>query len=266
MAFRINSICASRDEVLADLKASGIIVRPSAVSPDGYVVESGPARAVNEAAREGLIYLQDEASQLVSRLLEPRPGHHVLDLCAAPGSKSSHIAALMADQGWILACDLHHHRLRVVSATSKRLGINSIDRVALDATRPLPFTEGTQTFDRVLVDAPCSGTGTLRSNPEIKWRFALEDISRLSELQLNLLEHAAAAVAQEGRLVYSTCSIEREENEDVVNRFLSGNAAFKIVQPNTSAGLITTEGFVRTSPHRHGCDGFFAAVLEKTNR
>lgn len=261
-AFRVNTLRVSINEVLSDLNTKGVTVRPSQLVPGGFVVESG-SRLVNEAAREGLIYIQDEASQLVSILLEPRSDHRVLDLCAAPGSKSSHIAALTEDQAWIIASDLHAHRLRVLRSTCKRLGINSIDSLALDATQPLPFIESEQTFDRVLLDAPCSGTGTLRSNPEIKWRLSVEDLTRLAELQLRLLERAAADVAQAGRLVYSTCSIEREENEDVVGRFLAGNAAFKVVRPGARADLITTEGFVRTFPHRHGSDGFFVAVLER---
>lgn len=263
-AFRVNTIRASIDEVLSDLNSKGATVRASQLAPGAFVVESGSARFVNEAARLGLVYIQDEASQLVSILLEPRGGHRVLDMCAAPGSKTSHIAALTKDEAWIIASDLHSHRLRVLAAACERLGINSIDSVAADATQPLPFIESAQTFDRVLLDAPCSGTGTLRSNPEIKWRLTFEDIARLSELQLNLLERGAAAVAQAGRLVYSTCSIEREENEGVVSRFLAGNVAFNVVKPNASADLITRDGFVRTFPHKHGCDGFFAAVLEKT--
>lgn len=263
-AFRINTLCVSSEEVLSDLETKGVTARASALTPDAFVVESGPSRLVNEATRQGLIYVQDEASQLVAIILEPRAGHRVLDLCAAPGSKASHIAALSEDRGWVLANDLHPHRLRVLRATCKRLGIKSIDAIASDATQPLPLIEA-QTFDRVLLDAPCSGTGTLRSNPEIKWRLTAEDITRLSELQLNLLERGAVAVAQAGRLLYSTCSIEREENEEVVSRFLAGNLAFKVVKPNASADLITIDGFVRTFPHKHGCDGFFAAVLEKTN-
>lgn len=264
-AFRVNTIRTSIDEVLADLNSKGVTIRASQLAPDGFVVESGAARFVNDAARLGLIYIQDEASQLVSVLLEPRGGHRVLDMCAAPGSKISHIAALTGDQAWIIATDLHPHRLRVLGGTCERLGITSIDSIAADGTQPLPFIESAQAFDRVLLDAPCSGTGTLRSNPEIKWRLTAADITRLSKLQLNLLERGAAAVAQAGILVYSTCSIEREENEDVVRRFLAGNVAFKVVKPNAPADLITRDGFVRTFPHKHGCDGFFAAVLEKTN-
>jgi 16S rRNA (cytosine967-C5)-methyltransferase len=264
-AFRVNTPRFSIDEALSELNAKGVTVRASQLVGNGFVVESGSARSVNEAARGGLIYLQDEASQLVSILLEPRSGHRVLDLCAAPGSKSSHIAALAEDRAWIVASDLHPHRLRVLRGTCERLGITSIDSIAMDATQPLPFIESARTFDRVLVDAPCSGTGTLRSNPEIKWRLSVEDLTRLAELQFGLLTRAASWVAPTGRLLYSTCSIEREENEEVVRRFLAGNAAFKTLMPDARADLITTEGFVRTFPHKHGCDGFFAAVLERTS-
>lgn len=264
-AFRVNTLRVPTEELLTDLNSKGVTVGTSKLAPDAFVVESGPARVVNDAARLGLIYIQDEASQLVSILLETASGHRVLDMCAAPGSKASHIAALTGDQAWIIASDLHPHRLRVLGETCERLGIASIDSIAADATRPLPLIESARMFDRVLLDAPCSGTGTLRSNPEIKWRLTAEDITRLSELQLNLLKRGAAAVAQGGRLVYSTCSIEREENEEVVSRFLAGNEAFKVVTPNAPADLITSDGFVRTFPHKHGCDGFFAAVLEKTN-
>ncbi len=118
-------------------------------------------------------------------------------------------------------------------------------------------------FDRVLVDAPCSGTGTLSGNPEIKWRLSADDITRLAELQFILMESGGSAVANGGRLVYSTCSIEREENEDVVRRFLEHNSTFQVIEPRAPAGLITIDRFVRTFPHRDGTDGFFAAVLER---
>jgi 16S rRNA (cytosine967-C5)-methyltransferase len=187
----------------------------------------------------------------------------VLDLCAAPGSKSSHIAALTQGKAWIVACDVHSHRLSSLAALSKRLGVNSIAAVALDATRELPFATDSPTFDRVLIDAPCSGTGTLRRNPEIKWRLTPDDVARLAGIQLNLLARAAPLVRKGGRLVYSTCSIEREENEDVIGRFLERDGSFCVNEPNVSE-MTTSEGFVRTFPHRHRMDGFFAAVLEKT--
>lgn len=262
-AFRVNTLLATADEALAHLKTEGVTARESEIASGAFVVESGPASALNQASRLGLIYVQDEASQLVSLLLEPRQGHRVLDACAAPGSKSSHIAALTEDKAWVVACDLHPHRLTTLRATCQRLGIASIDAVALDANQQLPFVAGAEQFDRVLVDAPCSGTGTLRANPEIKWRLSPDDITRLAKLQLSLLERGALSVATGGRLVYSTCSLEREENEEVVERFLGSGAPFRVIQPNPRADLITEDQFVRTFPHKHSADGFFAAVLER---
>ena len=261
-AFRVNTLRASVKEVLADLETEGVTTRESQVAHGAFVVDSGPASVMTPAARRGVIYVQDEASQLVSLLLEPKSGHRVLDLCAAPGSKTSHIAVLAEDKAWIIACDRHHHRLATLRATCERLGVQSVDELELDATRALPFADGRK-FDRVLVDAPCSGTGTLRGNPEIKWRLSADDLPRLAELQLSLLERAASEVVSGGRLVYSTCSIEREENEEVVGRFLEATTLFQVIEPNAPAGLITSDGFVRTFPHRNGTDGFFAAALQR---
>lgn len=262
-AFRINTFRTTVHEALTNLGAEGVITRESEVAPDAFVVESGPTSAIAEAARQGLIYVQDQASQLVSILLEPGSGHRVLDLCAAPGSKASHIASLTGGKAWIIGCDRQPQRVNSLRATCQRLGIDSVDAVSLDATQPLPFVESALSFDRVLLDAPCSGTGTLRGNPEIKWKLSPDDIPRLAELQLSLLGRAALSVASAGRLVYSTCSIEPEENEVVIDRFLQSGAPFRIVKPAASAAVITSEGFVRTFPHRHGTDGFFAAVLER---
>jgi 16S rRNA (cytosine967-C5)-methyltransferase len=262
-AFRINSLQTTADEILIHLREHGVITRESEISPGAFVVESGPTSVIAEAAQQGLIYVQDQASQLVSILLEPGSDHRILDLCAAPGSKASHIASLTGGKAWIIACDRHPQRVNSLRFTCQRLGIDSVDAVALDATQPLPFVESALTFDRVLLDAPCSGTGTLRGNPEIKWRLSPDDIPRMAELQLSLLGRAAFSVASTGRLVYSTCSIEREENEAVIDRFLKSGAPFRIVRPAARADLITSESFVRTFPHRHGTDGFFAAVLER---
>jgi 16S rRNA (cytosine967-C5)-methyltransferase len=139
-----------------------------------------------------------------------------------------------------------------------------VSPVACNAAGGLPFANGIL-FDRILVDAPCSGTGTLRTNPEIKWRLDADDIARLASVQLSLLASAAELLKPGGRLVYSTCSVEREEDEDVIEVFLEQNPAFRVTQPAAPAGTVTVEGFVRTFPDRHGTDGFFAAVLEKTD-
>lgn len=260
LAFRINTLRASQSEALAALDAEGIAYRPSSYVPGAFVLERG-ALVRSRAARDALIYIQDEASQLVSIALDVRPGQRILDLCAAPGSKSSHIASLISGAGFIVACDINPRRLSLLAKASEKLGASSVRALALDATKPLPF--GQAQFDRVLVDAPCSGTGTLRQNPEIKWRLAPGDINRLADLQLAILARAAEATAQGGRLVYSTCSIEPEEGEEVVERFLASGAPFRAIAPDVSPELITKDGFIRTFPHRHGMDGFFIAALER---
>lgn len=262
-AFRVNTLRATVDETLAGLQDSGLTSRPSNLVPGAFIVESGAASSLAQAVEHGIIYIQDEASQLVSLLLDPKSDERLLDMCAAPGSKSSHMAALAEEKAWVVACDIHQHRLVTLGATCQKLGIRSIDRVALDATLALPFSESAVPFDCVLIDAPCSGTGTLRRNPEIKWRLAPGDIERLADVQLRLLERATDVLRPGGRLVYSTCSIEREENEEVIRRFIEGGAPYSLLRPYAQPDLITAEGFVRTFPHRHGTDGFFAAVLEK---
>lgn len=262
-AFRVNTLKADEADTLRLLESRGVTLARSAYVPGAFVAESGSASEVQQAAASGSIYLQDEASQLVSELLGAKSGERVLDLCAAPGSKSSHLAALTDNGALIVACDIHTHRLARLAVTCNRLGADSVSPVALDATGELPFLAGAQRFDRVLIDAPCSGTGTLSRNPEIKWRLAPDAPSRLAELQLNLLRRATDVIKNAGRLVYSTCSVEEEEDEGVITRFIARGAPFRIVKPAAHASLITPEGFVRTFPHRHGTDGFFAAVLER---
>jgi 16S rRNA (cytosine967-C5)-methyltransferase len=261
VAFRVNTLRAGEAQALDFLKAAGVNVRRSAIVPGGYVVEGGAGPAIADAVRRGMIYLQDQASQLVSLLLEGRAGDRVLDLCAAPGSKTSHIADLTGNGAWIVACDIHPHRIATLAAICKSLGVECVDPLVLDAaTVDLPFSAA---FDRVLVDAPCTGTGTLRENPEIKWRLAPDDVARLAKIQARLLENASRVVAEGGRLVYSTCSIEREEGEDVVRQFLQESPGFRPVRPEVDSSLVTADGFVRTYPHTHGTAGFFAAVLER---
>ena len=193
--------------------------------------------------------MQDEASQLVAHVLGAAPFERVLDACAAPGSKTTHLAALARGRALVIAGDLYEHRLRVVAETCARLGVSGVQPVALDAEAALPFAE--ETFDRVLVDAPCTGTGTLRHNPEIRWRLSPESFRELPAVQGRILEEAARCLRRGGRLVYSTCSVEREENEEVVAAFLQTHTDFKQTQAT------------RTWPHRDDVDGFYVAALEK---
>ena len=179
---------------------------------------------------------------------------------AAPGSKTTLVDTL-APQAMIVAGDLHEHRVRTLNELAIAQGARGIQPVVYDAARPLPFAE--EAFDRVLVDAPCSGTGTLRRNPEIRWRLTIEDIKELSQKQIQILANASAVLRAGGRLVYSTCSVEPEENEEVVEGFLREHADFRVAVLDAPPELQTESGAIRTWPHRGGTDGFFIKVFER---
>jgi 16S rRNA (cytosine967-C5)-methyltransferase len=189
-----------------------------------------------------------------------RAGERVLDACAAPGSKATQVAALTRGRAEIVAGDLYDHRLRVILESAARQGVESITAVAFDAEAgALPFAE--ESFDRVLVDAPCTGTGTLRHNPEIRWRLAPADIAELAARQSRILTNAARVVRRGGRLVYSTCSVEPEENESVVAAFLEGHGDFRQERARVPEGLLTASGAARTWPQRDDTDGFYVAIF-----
>ncbi len=258
-AFRFTKKSKDRKQIIEELESQGAQVSPSQVAPDAWRID-GCGSALRELSRDGLIYPQDEASQLVAHLLGAQPGDSVLDVCAAPGSKTTHLAAL-APQALVIASDLHEHRLRTLVELARHQVVNEIKLVAYDATHRLPFADAQ--FDRVLVDAPCSGTGTLRRNPEIRWRLAPADIDQLAEKQTKILANASAAVRAGGRLVYSTCSVEPEENERVVENFLDTHEDFRRALLDVSLELQTENGAARTWPHRHQTDGFFVAAFER---
>ncbi|HEY5885294.1 MAG TPA: RsmB/NOP family class I SAM-dependent RNA methyltransferase, partial [Pyrinomonadaceae bacterium] len=187
----------------------------------------------------------------------------LLDLCAAPGSKTTHIAEVTNDSAFIVAGDLHHHRLKTVRSLSVLQGFSSVNCLTLDGLQPLPLPDNY--FDRVLIDAPCSGTGTLRRNPEIRWRISTGDIEDLAARQTKLLINAARTVKNGGRLVYSTCSVEMEENERVRHTFLENSKDFRPLELDIDPSLKTEPGVARTWPHRQGSDGFFISVFERLN-
>ncbi len=253
---------AAGDLVLEQLRAAGGKMQPSAIAQESWRIE-GASNLLRELARDGAIYIQDEASQLISHVLDAKARERVLDACAAPGGKTTHIAARTNDEAFIVAGDIHEHRLRTVFETCAQQGVTSVRPVILDATTALPFAQ--ELFDRVLVDAPCSGTGTLRRNPEIRWRIQNSDIEALAAQQKKILACAAQALRQGGRLLYSTCSIEVEENEAVVDDFLSRNRCFRQLSVNVPEPLKTASGFARTWPQRDGADGFFVAVFERAS-
>jgi 16S rRNA (cytosine967-C5)-methyltransferase len=261
-SFRVNTLRTDGDALINQLRAAGAAVAPSRVAPGAWRVEGGAGDVLRAHAGEGLIYMQDEASQLVAHVLGARAGERVLDVCAAPGSKTTHIAALAGDGAHVVAGDLREHRLRVVKESCERMGVGGVSLVELNAEASLPFAG--ETFDRVLVDAPCTGTGTLRHNPEIRWRLAPANIVELAAVQRKILSEAARVVRRGGRLVYSTCSVEREEGEEVVAEFLRSREDFKQLEATPApASLLLPSGAARTWPHRDDVDGFFVAALER---
>jgi len=262
-----------RDQVVRELTAAGLEVEDAELLNTALRVKGGSV-ARSAAFLEGRISIQDEASQAIPLLLQVKPGSHVLDLCAAPGGKTSPLARAACPGGLVVAADLHGHRLRAMSEQLERAGSQNVRLVQLDASNVLPFASG---FDRILADVPCSGTGTLARHPEIRWRLRPEQINEFHELQVAILNRAADFLAPGGRLVYSTCSLEPEENEEVVAESLARNRSLRRVSPTETenllkphlvpharaASLVDESGYFRTVPGQQRTDGFFAAVLEK---
>ena len=246
VAFRIVKSKADESDILAKLSMAGLTVEQSAVAANAWRTSSG-SPLLRALADTGQIYLQDEASQLVAETVAALGGQCVLDLCSAPGGKTTLIAERTG--ALVVASDISARRLDTVIKSVAGQQLERVSPMLLNASRSLPFQPGS--FDTVLVDAPCSGTGTLRHNPEIRWRITGKDIAGLAYQQVHFLTNAAKVVKRGGHLVYSTCSVETEENEDVIGRFLEITEKFK------------PAGTVRTWPHRDGTDGFFMTVFER---
>lgn len=260
VAFRVVRKRADETEVCDRLRREGAMLTPSRITNGAWRVIGG-GTLLAELAAEGKVYIQDEASQLVAAALGAEPGDRVLDLCAAPGSKTTQIADAAQD-AMVVAADIHLHRLRSVMQTAQVQSLNgSISCVGLDGTRRLPFKK--DAFDRVLVDAPCSGTGTLRRNPEIRWRISPEAIKDLSRRQYQLILEGSQFVKPGGRLIYSTCSIESDENESVAHAFLENRKDFSPATLLADESLITGSGEARTWPHRQDVDGFFISAFTR---
>jgi 16S rRNA (cytosine967-C5)-methyltransferase len=240
---------------------------PCRLAREGLVLGRRGNPGLDPAFLAGLFTVQDEASQLVVALLDPQPGERILDTCAAPGGKATAIAERIGDAGRVVALDRHGRRLGLVERAARRLGLHNVQCNERDASHSLREVAGSTLFDRVLVDAPCSGLGTLRRNPDARWRVRPGDPARLAELQAAILHHAAAVVRPGGTLVYSTCTLLPEENEAVVGSFLERNANFAVVTgdriPAEVRSVMTPEGYLCCLPHRDDADGFFAARLER---
>lgn len=265
---RTNTLRISRRELMAAILPEAEAVRETRHSPEGIAL-TRLHRPLPQwlAFQEGWFQVQGEAAQIISHYLGPRPGETVWDVCAGLGTKTAHMAQLMKNQGRIVATDLYAHKLEKLDHEMSRLGIAMVQSTPLDLTAPdprLPFSA----FDRILLDAPCSGLGVLQKNPDGKWRLTPQDIRKNSARQTALLTQAAPFLKTGGVLVYAVCSLEPEENEQVVDAFLQKHPEFAIrpgspVKIDGINSLLTPRGFLSTIPHQSHLDGFFAAALIK---
>ena len=262
LTVRTNTLRTTRDALAARLAAEeGVRVTPTARAPEGLQVEHGGAPGRWSALRDGDAVPQDEASMLVSRLLDPQPGDLVADACAAPGTKTTHLAALMRDRGRILAFDPQPARLALVAGSTARLGITIVETREGPVEALAPALA--ERCDRVLVDAPCSNLGVLRRNPEVKWRRAPGDVPVAADRQRAILGAAASMVRPGGWLVYATCSLEPEENDQVMGDFLSTARTWHVDPPDDATLPLDAHGVMRCVPHVHRTDGFTAVRLRR---
>jgi 16S rRNA (cytosine967-C5)-methyltransferase len=246
----------------------GVSASATLWSPQGISLESRGRVESLPGFREGLFQIQGEASQLVGYLLGPSAGERVLDACAAPGGKTTHLAELMDDRGDLIALDKSARGVEQIRENAKRLNLTSPRIVSVDVTKPLDRAlQGP--YDRILVDAPCSGLGTLRAHPEIKWHRQEKDIQRLSDLQSKILNRVATYVKSNGVLVYSTCTLTRDENDRIVDAFLAEHKGFELDEAARylpeSAERMTRGNYFQALPHRDNADGFFAARMRKVS-
>jgi 16S rRNA (cytosine967-C5)-methyltransferase len=264
---RVNSFTDSREEVLKTLAATGIEAAAMRYSPLGVRVKGKPALNRHPLFLKGKIDIQDEGSQLIGLLLAPRRGEMVADFCAGAGGKTLLLGALMQSQGRVYAFDVSEKRLAQLKPRLKRSGLSNLHPQLISNENDIKIKRLAGKLDRVLVDAPCSGLGTLRRNPDLKWRQQPSDIAELTVKQAAILAAAARLLKPGGRLVYATCSILPEENEQVVEAFLAAHPDFawlncaEILAQQQVA--LDTGKYLRLFPHIHGTDGFFAAVMEK---
>lgn len=263
---RVNVSKTTVEEALVMLKEEGIEARRGDLAEDAILIEKGNI-AHTRAFQDGFLSIQDESSMLVARALGPEQGDNVLDSCAAPGGKTTHIAERLQGTGHVLSLDLHPHKVKLIRQQANRLHLSNVDTKAMDA-RTAGEAFQSESFDKILVDAPCSGFGVIRRKPDIKLGKQPEDSERLSHIQLAILREVAPLLKRGGRLVYSTCTIEKTENENVVQQFLQSHPEFewdtsmkerlpKALEP------YTYDGHVQILPHYFATDGFYIACLRK---
>ncbi|GLC87455.1 16S rRNA (cytosine(967)-C(5))-methyltransferase RsmB [Lysinibacillus piscis] len=261
---RVNTLKATVEEAIASLQAEGLTAKQSDILPEClHITDGQPART--KAFQEGLITIQDESSMLPANVLQPSPGMRVLDMCAAPGGKTTHLAAIMQNEGSILATDLHPHKLDLIDQNIERLGIEIVETAPIDGRKAPVFLQQ-ESFDAVLVDAPCSGLGVMRRKPDIKYTKREEDLANLQKIQIDLLDAATKVLKIGGKLVYSTCTVDKKENEGTVEAFLAQHPEIEAIELQSLPKELAEKqanGMLQVFPQDFGSDGFFVAAFRK---
>jgi len=264
---RANVMKASRDEALAALAAEGLAVVATPYAPNGIRIDGRPSMAAHPWVVDGRLEVQDEGSQLIGVLVAPRRNDMVVDFCAGAGGKTLLLGSMMRSQGRLYAFDVAARRLQNMTPRLARSGLSNVHPQVITHERDAKVKRLAGKIDRVLVDAPCTGFGTLRRNPDLKWRLTPQDLAELTAKQTRILDAASMLVKPGGRVVYATCSVLPEENDAIVDAFLGTHPAFEerdVAPLLAQAGVpLDTGRRLRLLPHVHGCDGFFAAVLER---
>ncbi|MBM7659412.1 16S rRNA (cytosine967-C5)-methyltransferase [Bacillus mesophilus] len=265
---RINTAVTTAEEVMKSMEEAGVSTRTGNLSDDALIIERG--NFANTAAyQDGLLTIQDESSMLVGRALGPEKDDMILDSCAAPGGKSTHIAELLRNTGKVISVDLHEHKIKLINEQVNRLHLTNVETKVMDS-RKLTEVYKSETFDRILVDAPCSGLGVIRRKPDIKYQKNESDIHSLAGIQSTILDAIAPLLKKGGTLVYSTCTMDKEENDEVVIKFLESHPDFErdsmLVErlPEKIRGNAEHNGAqIQILPHHFGTDGFFISSLRK---
>lgn len=264
---RVNSIKANRDDVINQLATAPIVAEPMPYAPLGLRLHKKPALQNLPLFKDGAIEVQDEGSQVLAQLVGARRGEMVVDFCAGAGGKTLALGATMRNTGRLYAFDVSEKRLAKLKPRLARSGLSNVHPAAIAHERDAKVKRLAGKIDRVLVDAPCSGLGTLRRNPDVKWRQTLEGVAEMHEKQLSILDGAARLVKSGGRLVYATCSLLNEENDAVVEQFLATHDDFQLVPVRDVLAEqkipLEMDKYLKLLPHKHNTDGFFAAVLER---
>lgn len=266
---RVNTLKVSRDQLIDGLEANSVKARKGRYADEAVILENPSSITKLDAFKKGYFQVQDESSMLVGIVLDPQPGELVMDVCSAPGGKATHLAQRMQDKGTVIARDIHEHKVALIKEAADRLGLAIIKPEVFDALEIDNNYIGKA--DRVLVDAPCTGLGIIRKKPDIKWARNEKDKTEIVKLQTEIINAASKYVKPGGVLVYSTCTIEPEENEEVVRRFVENNRDFKTVDisdvlPKELDKKSAKEGYIQLYPNIDGVDGFFIAKLVKGDK